>query len=38
MMPQRIIKNLVQWPVDSLLFILVARALERAGAFRLIHK
>ena len=35
-LPARIIKNLIQWPVDSLLFILVAKALEQAGAFRLI--
>ncbi len=36
-LPARIIKNLIQWPVDSLLFILVAKALEQAGAFRLIR-
>ncbi len=35
-LPQRAIKNLVQWPVDSLLFYLVARTLERAGVFRII--
>lgn len=36
-LPARLIKNLVQWPVDSLLFILVAEALEKAGVFRLIR-
>lgn len=36
-LPARFIKNIIQWPVDSLLFILVARALERAGVFRLIR-
>ena len=35
-LPARTIKNLIQWPVDSLLFFLVAKALEQAGAFRLI--
>lgn len=36
-LPARFIKNIIQWPVDSLLFILVAKALERAGVFRLIR-
>ena len=35
-LPARIVKNLVQWPVDSLLFVLVAKTLEHAGVFRLI--
>ena len=37
-LPARVIKNLIQWPVDSLIFILVARALEQAGVFRLIRR
>lgn len=37
-LPQRAIKNLIQWPVDSILFILVARTLEKAGVFRMIKK
>ncbi len=36
-LPARFIKNIIQWPVDSLLFIMVAKALERAGVFRLIR-
>lgn len=35
-LPARIIKNLIQWPVDSLLFFLVATTLEKAGVFRAI--
>ena len=35
-LPARFIKNIIQWPVDSLLFIMVAKALERAGVFRLL--
>lgn len=30
----RIVKNLVMWPVDSVLFYLVAGALEKAGVFK----
>lgn len=37
-LPGRIIKNLIQWPVDSILFVLVAKALERAGVFKLIKQ
>ena len=36
-LPARFIKNIIQWPVDSLLFIMVAKALERAGVFHLIR-
>ena len=38
LLPARAIKNLIQWPVDSILFFLVARALEQAGAFRILGK
>lgn len=37
-LPARVIKNLIQWPVDSLIFFFAAKALERAGAFRLLGK
>ncbi len=37
MLPGRIIKNLIQWPVDSLVFYLVATTLEKAHIFRLIR-
>lgn len=36
-LPARAVKNLIQWPVDSLIFTLVAKALEQAGAFKLIR-
>ena len=36
LLPARAIKNLIQWPVDSLIFFLVAKTLEQAGVFRLI--
>ena len=36
-LPSRAIKNLIQWPVDSVLFIVVAKALEKANVFRLIR-
>lgn len=38
LLPTRAIKNLVQWPVDSLIFFLVAKTLEKAGVFRLIRR
>ena len=33
LLPARAIKNLIQWPVDSLIFFLVAKTLEQAGVF-----
>lgn len=36
-LPTRAIKNLIQWPVDSFLFIAIAKALEKAHVFRLIR-
>jgi len=36
-LPARALKNLIQWPVDSLIFTMVAKALEQAGAFKLIR-
>ena len=38
LLPARAIKNMIQWPVDSLIFVLVARALEQAGVFRLVRR
>lgn len=35
-LPTRAFKNLIQWPVDSMLFFFVAKALERAHVFRMI--
>jgi ECF transporter S component (folate family) len=37
-LPARTFKNLIQWPVDSLIFFLVAKALEQAKVFRLIRQ
>ncbi len=34
----RVIKNLVMWPVDSLVFLLVAGALERSGVLKEIRR
>lgn len=36
-LPARAIKNMIQWPVDSLIFYLVAKTLDKAGVFRLIR-
>lgn len=33
-LPDRIVKNLIMWPIDSLIFYYVARILEGAGLFR----
>lgn len=37
-LPARAIKNMIQWPVDSLIFYLVAKTLDKAGVFRIIHR
>lgn len=37
LLPARIVKNLVKWPVDALLFYSIAKALEAAGAYRLLR-
>ncbi len=36
LLPARVIKNLVQWPVDSFIFYTVAKTLEKANVFKLI--
>lgn len=36
LLPGRVMKNLIQWPVDSLIFCMVAKALEKAKVFQLI--
>ena len=38
MLPSRAIKNLIQWPVDSLIFFMVAKTLEKAGVFRILKR
>lgn len=34
MLPGRIIKNLIMWPINSTLFFLIARRMEHLGIFR----
>lgn len=36
LLPARLLKNLVMWPVDSVILYMVGSFLERAGAFRLL--
>lgn len=36
MLPPRIIKNVIMWPIDSMLFFYAAKLLETAGVFRVI--
>lgn len=36
LLPMRAFKNLVMWPVNSMLFYTVAKALEASGVFRLL--
>lgn len=35
-LPARALKNLIMWPIDSVIFYVIARALERIGAFKII--
>ena len=37
-LPARAIKNLIQWPVDSIIFYTVAKTLEKANVFQLIKR
>ncbi len=37
LLPARALKNLIMWPVDSIVFYTVAKALERIGVFRFLH-
>lgn len=34
MLPGRIIKNLIMWPINSILFFLIAKRMEQLGIFR----
>ena len=36
--PTRLVKNLIQWPFDTLVFFIIARALEKAKVFELIRR
>ena len=33
-LPARALKNLIMWPIDSVIFFATAKALESIGAFR----
>lgn len=37
LLPVRALKNLIMWPIDSILFYTVAKAMEAAGVFKLIR-
>ena len=37
LLPMRVFKNLVMWPVNSILFYSVGKALETSGVFRIIR-
>lgn len=36
--PARALKNLIMWPIDSVVFYLVATALEKTGVFKMLDK
>ena len=38
LLPMRVSKNLVMWPVNSFLFYTMARAMEQSGVFRMIRR
>ena len=37
LLPARVVKNLVMWPLDSLIFYTIAKTMETAGIFRAIR-
>lgn len=37
-LPMRVFKNLVMWPINSLLFYTIAKALEASGIFRILKQ
>ena len=38
LLPPRLVKNLIMWPIDSFIFYHVARALDAAGVFRALKR
>lgn len=38
LLPPRVIKNLIMWPIDSLIFFNIAKLLEAAGIFRFLDR
>ncbi len=37
LLPARALKNFIMWPIDSVVFWMLAQALERTGVFRLVR-
>ena len=37
-LPMRALKNLIMWPIDSIVFFGIAKALEQIGLFRTFRK
>lgn len=38
LLPARVLKNLIMWPIDSIIFYTITNALERVGVFKLIRR
>lgn len=38
LLPARAIKNLIMWPIDSMIFWSIAKAFERTGVFRMVKR
>ena len=38
LLPPRVVKNLVMWPIDAVLFWSIAKVVERTGVFRIIRR
>lgn len=36
LLPMRVLKNLIMWPINSVLFYTIGKTLERAGVFRML--
>ena len=36
LLPMRVLKNLIMWPVNSMLFYTIGKTLEASGVFRLL--
>ncbi len=38
LLPARALKNLIMWPIDSVIFFAITKALEQIGLFRMFQK
>lgn len=38
LLPGRVIKNVIMWPIDSIVFYMITKSLEKVGVFRLIRQ